>query len=110
METSGWTHSIAYIPVYYSKFYQIFSKEHERKQRPVAKLIPTLILKGPTGTFCKLALKVAPYRPEYENMKINENLCKIFEKNKEKGRILAISWGSFQTFPVRGLFLEWLRA
>ena len=40
-------------------------------------------------------------------MKIN---CEIFEKNNEKELILAISWGSFQTFPVRGLFLEWLRA
>ena len=66
------------------------------------------VLKGPTGTFCKLALKVAPYRLENENIKINENLCITFKKNNEKGRILAISWGSFQMIPVRGLFLEWL--
>ena len=62
------------------------------------------VFEGSTGTFCKLALKIDRYCPEYVNIKIKKNYCIIFQKNNEKFGISAISWESFQMILVRELF------
>ena len=67
------------------------------------KKVPNITSYGALS-FLQLVLKVAPYCPEHENIKIHEILCIILDKNNEKGRILAILRGSFQMIPVRGLF------